>query len=523
MIHISETIISQQKNYQNQLCLAIEEGWSPVEFKKYGGGMGVYPQKDKDLYMVRPRLYSGIVSVEQLSLVAELSDKYAKGPLHLTTRQSIQIHHLLLSDTGLVIQELLDNGIITVGTGGNSIRNISCPPLAGVDPHEVFDVTPYVLQATEYALGLEGMNTLPRKYKIAFSGDDRDLAKAKLSDLGFIAKEVDGQRYFQVFGGGGVGSNPKTAILLHDNLPVSKVLIPILAMKKLFEDHGDRTNRNKARIRYIVERLGSEAFIKLYMKYFNELYDEVPDLKKVDDEVLPIGESLLEPNRVDQVSVYEQKNRGYYALYLHPEEGLLSPNQLREIADFVRSAGKNVSVRLAPTQGIYIRNLTEEQVKLGVSKFQHLLPKHAFDKSLSCIGAVNCMIGRQDSRALLKAIREQLYTDHTKELHRLPEIRISGCRNACTLHQAYALGFEGASLKTENGTVPAYKVYIGGIDTGVGIGFGTSLGTLATDVIPEFVSELLALMIHEKRSDIKGLIAHDYEAVTHLFKRYERV
>lgn len=521
MINLTEAILNQQVQYKEKLDEAISIGLSPLEFKKYSGGMGVYPQKKDGAFMVRPRTYSGIVNLKQLVAIHSLAKTYAKEPLHLTTRQSFQFHNVALKDTWNIIETLLPLGIITVGAGGNSIRNISIPPLSGVDPDELFDVTPYAAEATNYALSLDGMNTLPRKYKIAFSGDQRDTAKAKFSDLGFIAVIKDGVQGFAVYGGGGVGSNPRKAVQLESFTEGQNILYSIGAMKRLFEEHGDRTNRNKARIRYILARLGDEAFKRLYTDYLDEL-------KK--DKSLQIPSQILEKDTtvssVSQISsvttrssfsdafaVHKQKTEGLYAVYFHPPKGDLENDVLEKIIRLIEDSNERIEIRLTGTQGFFLRNLTEHDVKYVKSTFDDLIPRTRFDRSLSCTGSKQCKIGRQDSQGMLESLTKHFDKLSYQEKELLPEIRISGCRNACALHPLYPLGFEGSALKTSDGTQPAYKVYIGGVPDSSSADIGYETAILTEAEVIEFVEVLLPLIKNSRYDSYESLAAADIDSI----------
>lgn len=524
MVHLTHSIIEKQKAYKYKLDEAVRNGIPAAEFKKYSGAMGVYPQKKNGGYMIRPRIYSGIISLAQLRLLAQLAADYTMAPLHLTTRQSFQIHHVDQADTWPIIEKLLNSGIITVGAGGNSIRNISIPPLAGVDPNEIFDVTPYAVAATEYALSLKGMAALPRKYKIAFSGDDRDIAKTRISDLGFIATLKDGIKGFEVYGGGGGGSNPALAVQLSSFVRADTVLKHIGAMKRLFEEHGDRQNRNTARIRYIVKRLGKDAFVKLYQDYLKAVWDETPFLT---EDNLQSFSTDLKPNsngtlKGDNISVFDQLQSGYYALYLHPSKGDLQQDDLHQIMTLVEDSNGRIDIRLASTQGLYLRNMTLGEVQQAQSVLGHLMPGTPFERSVSCTGAKNCFIGLRDSQGLLEALKVYHDSLTLSDRHILPEIRISGCRNGCSLHQFFGLGFEGAAIRENGVTVPAYRIYLGGKAAGSDLERGEALGLIAEKDIPELLGGFVDLVNENGLRDFDSLYETHPEKLKMLITKYGR-
>lgn len=525
MINLSQEIIEQQKDYRNRLAEAIREKTPASEFKKYSGGMGVYPQRLDGDYMVRPRIYSGIVSGPQLKVINTLAKKYSGGLLHLTTRQSFQFHHVDLENTWEIMKALLPEGIITLAAGGNGIRNISCPPLSGVTIDEVFDVTPYVIAATNFILSLDGLKSLPRKYKIAFSNSQKDIGKAKISDLGFIATIKDSQKGFMVYGGGGFGANPALAILLDKFIPVGDILYHILAMKQLFEDHGDRNNRNKARIRYIVRRYGEAEFINLYREYLKKVISEhsleysLPVLKYLPPSLDQESDEINDDGKI----IIRQKNKGYYAYYLHPANGDIQSEELDKILTMIDESNQRIEVRLSSSQGLYIRNLRSYELKKLNKIYSRRLDQTKVHHSVSCTGASNCKIGRQDSQALLTQILSRLENRLVSDLETLPEIRISGCRNACALHQSTLVGFEGSSIKLDGKTVAAYKVYIGGNIEGVQASIGSEVSTIEADKIPVMVEGFIDLVKSKNYKTLKDLYMKQSSDLIDYIRTFESI
>jgi sulfite reductase (ferredoxin) len=490
MITITQKMYENQKRYRDELVQAIEQKVKGHEFKKTSGAYGVYPQRGAGDYMMRPRIISGIVTLNQLRGISAIGKSYSKGWIHLTTRQAIQFHKIRLDDTWEIMKRLLDLDIVTYGTGGNSIRNITCPALSGVNPREVFDVTPHAIEATKFIFELDETITLPRKFKIGFSNTEEDEGLATIADLGFIAKMKNGRRGFVIYGGGGFGSNPEVSVKLSDWIDETQILYPILAMKQLFETHGNRENRNIARIRYILKNLGEEKFRVLYERHLKTV--SVNDLHKIEhlEDVKDFSKQVEEPMHglPNTISRIRQKQRGLYSLYLHPSHGDLSCEQLDQLLDMTEVFGDRVEYRLSITQGLYVRNLREEQIVVLEKTFKDLIPSTRLEASIACTGANNCSIGLMDGQNLLT----NLHTYFDKK-ETLPFIRISGCRNSCALHQLAPIGLEGTKLKKENKTYPAYKVYIGGRIKREGTLIGTHLATIAEKNIVNMFKELYIL------------------------------
>ncbi len=265
IIQIHDTVISDTLGYKHEVARFLQGQISAAAFKAYRVPMGVYEQRESGRYMVRVRCGAGLITADQLSHVAQLGQKYGNGSLHVTTRQDIQIHEVSIEDTVSIIESLLDVGLSSRGGGGNTVRNVSVSPYAGVCPDEVFDVTPHAIAITEYLLQDRSSFTLPRKYKIALSGSSHDDAFASITDLGFFAKIQDGVRGFEVYAAGGMGANPRVGLKIESFVPETEIFVVAEAIKQVFEAHGDRSNRNKARLRYVLSRLGDDGFVQTYL------------------------------------------------------------------------------------------------------------------------------------------------------------------------------------------------------------------------------------------------------------------
>ena len=251
------------------------------------GAEGIYEHRAEGRYMVRIRVGAGLVRPYQLERIAELSERYGSGVVHITTRQDIQIHNLAIEDTPDVLEGLLEVGLSARGGGGNTVRNVTVCPRAGVCPKEEFDVAPYAIAVAEYLLQFNSSYNLPRKYKIVFSGCSEDCAFASVADLGFFAHLRAGARGFAVYAGGGLGSNPAVAVKIEDFVAEAEVLEVAEAVRRVFDGHGDRSNKHKARLRYVLRRVGQEEFVKLYQAERRQLYKEglagdVPAVREIE-------------------------------------------------------------------------------------------------------------------------------------------------------------------------------------------------------------------------------------------------
>ncbi|MBS3994731.1 MAG: nitrite/sulfite reductase [Alkaliphilus sp.] len=491
MLKIPQQVMEEGKNFRSKIEELKKGIIEPERFKPYRVSMGIYEQRENGTYMIRTRIPSGVICLDQLKKISEIAKGYAHGYVHLTTRQDIQFHRVTLDDTANIMEELLEVNIITKGTGGNTARNVGCSPLSGVSKDDVFDVTPYAIATTEYALKDPTIFSLPRKFKIAFSNSPDDTGNATIADLGFVAKIQNGEKGFEVYGAGGLGGSPVVSIKLEDFIQASDVLYHVQAMKEIFENEGDRANKNKARIRFILQRLGEDAFKALYY----ETVEKVKREKSIDtiftDENTskPIGKISANNNPL----VFEQKNEGYYSIYVHPQNGNLKAESIDEIVDIISNLDYRPSIRLTNTQGFYIRDLKGNHVDELLNTIQKFTSPFDVDNSVACAGAATCKLGLALSQNLLTAITERFSDVDPKLKVQLPRIFISGCPNSCGQHPKGEIGLYGKAKRVNDGLVPMYEVTFGG---SVGVGkavLGMEYGTIPAKKIPEFIYQIANL------------------------------
>lgn len=523
MINISQDNYKSIKDIKDKSQQYEEKSIDPVRFKAFRVSMGVYEQRKKETYMVRTRIPGGVINLKQFQCISELGEKYANGKIKFTSRQDIQFQSVDLENAYPIMKALIEVGIITKGTGGNTVRNVECSPLSGVSLDDVFDVTPYVKAATNYLIKDPTTMNMPRKYKIAFSNSTEDTGNATISDLGFISKIVDGKPGFELYGAGGFGGNPRVSLKLRDFIDAKDILYYIQAMKNVFEAEGDRTNKNKARIRYIVIRLGEEKFIQI----FNE---EVSNLKQKGglDVNVDKNEFILNPDAkiVKDVKVAEglenilfpQKQQGYYSVYIHPQSGNLDVNNLNKILDFIKDLGYETSIRVTNTQAFFIRDLKEKDAEKLIGIIDGFTSKYNIDNSLTCVGASTCQLGLCLSQNLLTGIKKEFEDVSPEVKASLPRLYISGCPNSCAQHEKGQIGLHGRAKRTKNGFVPMYSISFGGKVGSGGAKMGVDYGDVPVKKAPLFLHELALLklnsgyknfyeFLNNKSSDIKKLIS----------------
>lgn len=458
---------------------------SSAEFKATSGGMGVYAHRGGEEFMIRLRIPSGILDVDQLKLIYKFANERNLKSVHTTTRQAIQLHGLSIDEVCDIMEEALDNGIYTRGGGGNFPRNVSISPLTGVDKEEAFDVEPYAKAVNEYFMKRITTYKLPRKLKVSFSSSMSDKGNAQVADLGFIAVKKDDKEYFKVYLTGGLGKNAATAIEFDELIEPKDVLYHVEAMTKFFMAEGDYSNKNKARSRYITARMGELAALECYKKHL----DEVKERENLD---LNVSQKVYNKDGVkidlSHKRLIEQKQEGLYTVYFHPIGGILKLDTFKLILDNIEKI-EDVEVRLSMSEGIYIRNLNGNEAKELLNLTQNLGGETLLEQSTACIGVPVCQIGIGHSQFLLNEIIEYF---NQKEFDKdiLPSIRISGCNNSCGTHQIGKLGFAGKKKRVNDNSIEVYQLYMDGRKGTNGAYLGKLVGDITREDIPKFLYDL---------------------------------
>ncbi|SHF14725.1 nitrite/sulfite reductase [Alkalibacter saccharofermentans] len=489
MMVYPESVMKEQLGYRSKVKEFLSGDITEKEFKPIRSCFGIYEQRQDGKYMVRAKIAAGVSSIKQLDSLIEIADRYAWNLLHFTTRQDIQFHGTSIEDTANILDELLGIGIITKGAGGNTVRNIAASPLSGVDPEGVFDVTEYALGINEHLIKDPSAFKLPRKYKISVSDSWKDSANAGIADLGFIAKEFDGKIGFSVYGGGGLGPNPSRSLILDEFIDDKMILYHVEAMKILFQREGDYENRNKARIRYILGRLGEDKFKELYKDILQEV------IKNNDlDLTVEYGIDTEKKRPVMKIDKKEkllpQIQSGKYSVYVHPTGGYISTDDLKSITGFLKSLPYETSIRLTSTQGFYIRDLSQSDGETLLKVIEDIMPDYPLASSVSCTGAGTCRVGMLKSKELLGETVKRFNDEQLDTKRQLPRIFISGCRNSCGQHQKGEIGLCGKKKKVNGRAMPFYAVFLDGLVEGNKTRLGAEVGDVPAKKIPEFLVAL---------------------------------
>lgn len=503
-----ELVIQGVQNYKEKVNKVLNGEEELKNIKPVLGGMGVYEQREKGTFMLRVRIPAGVCEVKWLKSIYEIGKKVGVERFHLTSRQDIQYHGLTLAQTIEVKEALLKEGLVTKGAGGNGSRNIACSPLSGVDSKDVFDVTSYALASCDFIMENIDSFQLPRKLKIAFASSQEDTANATVADLGFMAIEENGHKYFKVFVGGGLGRNPKTAIVFEEKLEVQEIFYVIQGVKDLFRAHGDYENRNKARVRYVVERLGEEVFKAELHHYIDQVKARGINEPIINE--ITYNKRGIKQSRKDERLV-SQKQEGLYGIYVHPLGGYLSIEELGRVVE-IAEASEDVRIRLAMDQGLYILNLNGEEAEKVLTQTKTLGLTGIMSKLVACTGSNTCQIGIAASEELVKSIQERFDRVSNEVEAWLPHIHISGCQNSCSAHQIATLGFCGSKKRIKDEIKTVFALSINGRKSQAGARLGEVVGELLMENIPEFLEELAVGLKNGKITLEKEVLKRVFEA-----------
>jgi sulfite reductase beta subunit-like hemoprotein len=456
--------------------------WAETEFMRFRLRQGIYGQRQPDRQMVRVKAPFGGLTADQMDALGEVAEKFSplkKG--HLTTRENVQYHHVLLDEAPEVMRILGDVGLTTREACGNTVRNVVAAPTAGVSPDEVFDVTPYAAAYARYFLRHPTTQMMPRKSKTSFSGSELDEAISPIHDVGMIARVKDGKKGFKIVLGGGLSIMPRMAQTLYEFVPVEEFIKSAEAVLRVYNRQDEeRKNLMKARIKFTIERLGMDTFRgmveeELKGEWANKKID-LDSLMFIEDEAADApgvpARAVAEPAndaayaKWKATNVAAQKQDGFNLVYVRIERGDIYADQWPKLANIARGfAGgrvridqqQNMVFRWVRTESLYAIYKGLGEIGLNASG------RETIRDIVTCPGTDSCKLGITSSMGLNKALGEaldqmDLSDPDISSLH----IKASGCPNSCGQHHIANIGFHGAVIKGPGGQVPAYEMFLGG-------------------------------------------------------------
>src|SRR6266568_2073345 len=505
----------------------------PDEFRTFRLTRGIYGQRQDDVQMIRVKIPQGVLGGDQLRALAVVARTYSRGFGHVTTRQNVQFHFVKMAVVPQAMEALEASGLTTREACGNTVRNITACPMAGVCTDEPFDVTPYGEALTRFFLRNPICQALPRKFKIALSGCPTDCAMGAMHDIGVIARTrvVDGAREigFKVVIGGGLSVSPQNAWVLHEFLPPNRLLTVCEAVVRVFDRTGNRKNKGQARMKYAIRKLGFEAFkteIEKELAALPPTRDPEIGSRFGEDERPPRPEAPLDLHgRITRSGVpafrawaatntRPQRQNGYSMAFVTLPRGDLTAGQMEALAALIEAHG-NGTLRTTQDQNLLLRWVRTEELPAVHRELERIGLGNAEAGRLldptSCPGAESCKIAVTGSRELALAVKESLIEqagNGGKDLIAAASdlrIKISGCPNSCGQHHVAGIGFHGAAKHVGPRAVPAYQMFLGGAVDGDGAHFGRRSVKIPSRRVPEAVTRLLALFRDERQPDESAL------------------
>jgi sulfite reductase beta subunit-like hemoprotein len=519
--HVIPILQREFDDFQTESTKFLDGQTAEDEFIKFRLKQGVYGQRQPDVQMIRVKLPFGGITPEQMESFADVVEKYVplnKG--HITTRQNIQMHHIPLPEVEKAIRELGETGLSSREGCGNTVRNVTGDPWAGVAKDELFDMTPYAGAYVRYFVRHPTTQAMPRKIKTAFDGSPRDRAISGIHDIAFRARvrDVEGRgevRGAEMLVGGGTSIMPRVAPALYEfvELDNGDYLRIAEAVFRIFDrQEWLRTNRARARIKVFVDKFGidelrNQVEQELKGDWVAERDFSIEQRLFVDDEresAPAPPQSYGSPNgdlqqfeRFRAANVREQKQQGFVTVEAKVTRGDLTPEQFRGLAQIMRDYAGGYA-RTTVQQNFVLRWVREECVyDLWRALSEHGLGEHGsreIDDVVSCPGTDSCKLGITSSMGLNEAVQERIESlAITDELTRKLNIKISGCPNGCGQHHVASIGFTGASIKVGEHTIPAYIPHVGGVFEGGDVQFGTRLKLrLPSKRVPDAIERWIA-------------------------------
>jgi len=464
--------------------------------------------------MQRIKIPFGGLNPKQMDLLADVAEEYSDAICHITTRQDVQLHYVHIEDTPDVMRRLASVGITTREACGNSVRNVTACSLAGVCRCEAFDTTPYAKAMAYHLLGHPDTQDMGRKFKVAFSGcKTSSCGLTNIHDLGFIAKTWQSNgvthRGFEVVVGGGLGAVPYDAKLFEATVPEEEIMPLAQATCRVFARLGEKRNRGRARLKFLIEKIGFDEFRRLVIEERKVLprdarwTDYLKDVARYEEKPAKAAANLdvanLDPAFAAwrATNVYAQRQPGYVVATVTLPLGDITSWQMRQLADVARKyVGDNV--RSTVEQNLVLRWVSEADLPALYAELARLdlaLPGAGkIEDVVACPGTDTCKLGIAASRGLAAVLHESLVERQQKgaidpavrDLH----IKMSGCFNSCGQHHLADIGFYGVSRKIGGATVPHFRVLMGGEWENNGATYGLTIGAVPSKRIPEFIDHV---------------------------------
>jgi len=532
-------------NIEAEIHRFLQGELSPERFRAFRLGHGIYGQRQPGVQMVRVKIPSGVLNGRQLRRLADISEEFSTGVSHLTTRQDLQFHYVQLSRVPHLLRLLAEVGLTSREACANSVRNITACPLTGVIAEEAFNVQPYSLAAYAYLVRNPFCQQMARKFKIAFSACPEDCAATAIHDIGLLGRVVEEEgrtRYgFRVVVGGGLGSTPFVAQLLEEFVPLQDLLPTLKGILRVFTDYGNRRNKQKARLKFVIHKMGIDRFRREVVAAKQAMTASERDEARLLDHVpqpfaeLAAGHLAGRPDLAEirsaqrladaspSIQVSDRDNDAFArwrscSLRAHQDPqrlvvtvlfplGDLDAGRLRALARLVTTFSED-EARVARDQNLVLPSVKREELSALYEALAALgLAAPGVGTALdvtACPGADTCTVGITSSKGLTRALREELApmcANGGLEAVRGVTIKISGCPNSCGQHHIASIGLHGVVKQVNGKAVPAYQLHLGGrVEAGTAR-IGKALDKIPARNVPRVVMALLSLYRSERAPD----------------------
>ena len=477
--------MEEAENFAKTVKLYRQGKIDHANFRRFRLQHGAYGTRMTDDYaMVRIKLPAGEIYPNQLEKISHLSETFSIGSAHISTRQNIQLHWVVLEDVSEIMRGLAEVGLTSREACGNTVRNIMCSPLAGVCHDEVFDPTPYAIATTKFLLRNPLNQNLPRKFKFNFTCCEKH-GMARIADVGLIPqkRDLDGkaQRGFKVFLGGGLGNKSFVAHQLEDFTPEDDLLYTSIAVLRIFDRMGNRKNMARNRMRYLVDEMGWEKFQNLVLKERSIVRATQSVIVKLDVDDTP--QEIKRPISISdtdgkptpegfsnwfKTTTYKQKQDGYCSVFITLEAGDVTANQLKALAEICREYSAEGFARNGFSQDIVFRWVNEDDLPRMYAKLLQFGLANPGSLTMAspvgCSGTTSCNLALTNSHRLAKEIQRKFLDLKLNEDDDLRDatIKISGCPNSCGQHEIATIGFYGGGGRVGKDMYPNYTMSLGG-------------------------------------------------------------
>ena len=525
---IAAHIVEEIETFEAEAHRVLGGDLSTDIFKPFRLQYGIYGQRQPGVQMVRIKIPFGGLTGNQLRQVADLADQFATGVGHVTTRQDIQLHFVELKHVPEMMRLLASVGMTTREACANTVRNVTACHLAGVCQGEVFDVTPYAKTVALHLLRNPLNQSLPRKFKIALSGCRQDCALTPIHDIGLLAaKRADGTIGFRMVAGGGLGSTPRMAQVLREFTPMDELLPTIEAVIKVFDTLGNRKNRNKARMKFVIEKLGFDEFKRRWeaayasMGYAVPTHEPIKLLEYADAPPLIMPSHAGVPSNGNgngagslkgqasafqawtRTNVVPQRQAGFVTAAIKLPMGDLTGEQMWVVADLAERYS-NGNIRTTINQNMVIRWISEGRLE----EFYQELVAHSLgdpgaelvEDIIACPGTDTCGLGITSSKGMARALAEVFPAGQVPEDLRDVSVKISGCHNSCAQHHIATIGLHGVGKRLGEHTAPHYELHLGGHVDGTPK-IGQLVVKLPAKSVPAAVRHLVDVYRRDRKAD----------------------